>query len=148
MNTNVRILMIDDDPDDLFITKEVLKELDLELNIDFITDSTEVFDYLGNAAADAALPSLILLDKNLPAIDGLEILKEIKSNDLYKNIPVVIISGSAFPEEINEFYRYGAASFITKPSTGKLTTEKIAGFMQYWLKICELPLNRPVPSNI
>lgn len=140
--------MIDDDPDDQYLTKDVLKELGVEVRIDFLSDSTRVFEFLDHAAEKNALPSLILLDKNLPAIDGLQILKDIKSNSQYKNIPVVVLSGSAFPQEINEFYANGAASFITKPSTGSLTTEKISVFMQYWLKVCELPAASAVASNI
>ena len=140
--------MIDDDIEDQFLTKDVLRELNLEPIIDFISDSTEVFNYLEAAVIKNELPSLILLDKNLPAIEGLEILKQIKQHDSYKIIPVVVISGSGFPEEIAEFYANGAASFITKPSTGQLTTEKIAGFMNYWLNVCDLPSNANIPSNI
>lgn len=145
METSLRILMIDDDHDDHYITKDVLKELNIQVDIDFISDSTIVFDHLESQKEN--LPNLILLDKNLPATDGIEILMQLKAHSTYTLIPVVVISGSAFPEEVNEFYRNGASSFITKPSSGKLTKEKIEGFIRYWSEICELPAFQPLPAQ-
>jgi CheY-like chemotaxis protein len=138
------VLMVEDDPDDQFLTKDVLKELNSDIPFEFLSDSTQVFHFLETASA---LPALIILDKNLPAIDGLQILKELKAHSIFKTIPVTVISGSAFPEEIAEFYKQGAASFVIKPSTGKLTHEKIASFLHYWLNVCELPLNVQIPAN-
>ena len=84
-------------------------------------------------------PDCILLDMEMPGMNGDEVLKKIKSDPVFKIIPVIMISGNAFPYEINESYRLGVNSFILKPSTHELTLKVISTFMDYWLRFVELP---------
>jgi len=81
---------------------------------------------------------LILIDYNSTPDDGIEVLKKLKSNNAYNDIPVVILSDSDHPRYKNECYQNGASSFIKKPATAVATNKKIASFFNYWLTVVEV----------
>jgi two-component system response regulator len=131
------VLMIEDDADDLFLADYWLNKLEIKIPVQFISDSFQVFSWL---AKQQQLPSLIVLDKRLPGIDGIELLKQLKAHSIYKAIPVIIISGTGWPEEISEFYMAGASSYILKPNGGSDGVgEGIKCFAKYWFSLCQLP---------
>jgi CheY-like chemotaxis protein len=94
-----------------------------------------------------SLPCVILLDKNAPASGGMEVLRNIKSHPAFKIIPVIMISGSSYPAEVNESYRLGVNSYIAKPFSHEQTAKKIQNFLQYWFDAVELPDVSLVPAG-
>ncbi|MFN3488721.1 MAG: response regulator [Emticicia sp.] len=140
----VVILVADDDEDDQMLTKEAFEEKRNYLDIRFVSDGVELLEYLRgqnkySRAGTAPLPALILLDLNMPRMDGKEALKEIKSDPVLRKIPVVVLTTSSAEPDILKAYEMGVNSFITKPVT---FTEfvKIADTLgRYWLEIVELP---------
>lgn len=142
------ILMLEDDDDDRHITETFFAASDFDYGIEFLTNSDEVMPFLeSRRSSGQQLPSLILLDKNVPANGGMEVLKNIKSNSLFKIIPVVMISGSPYQSEINESYRLGVNSFIAKPYSSELTAQTIQNFIQYWFSSVQLPETATISAN-
>ena len=115
------ILMADDDDDDFMLTRKALGESRLLNRLMRVSDGEELLDYLNRRgdynAENAPRPGVILLDLNMPRKDGREALKEIKSNDELRNIPIVVFTTSKAEEDIYKTYQLGVNSFITKPVT-------------------------------
>ncbi|HKI20810.1 MAG TPA: response regulator [Isosphaeraceae bacterium] len=150
MNANpetITILIADDDADDRLMAKEALEECRLVNQIDFVEDGVELLDYLhakGRHAARRAgkRPGLIILDLNMPKMDGREALRAIKADPLLRRIPIVVMTTSKAEEDIYRTYDLGVNSFITKPVTfeGLVAVMRILG--TYWIEIVELPDSR------
>lgn len=138
--THPYILMLEDDQEDRYITESFFAERNYNIGLVFVTNGHEVMEYLELCRnTRRPLPSLILLDKNVPIGSGIEVLRELKSHRAYRGIPTVIISGTAFEHEVDECYQLGVNSYIVKPTTNDMTAEKIGTFVQYWFSIVELP---------
>ncbi len=134
------ILMLEDDGDDRHITKTFFSEKGYDVGLEFLADPDAVLPYLERCIHEnRLLPRLILLDKNIPPIGGLEILRQIKMNETLKIIPVVMISGSTSQQEIDESYRLGVNSFISKPFNNEDTAKTIDTFVNYWFGTVDLP---------
>jgi CheY-like chemotaxis protein len=132
--------MLEDDLDDRQITSAFFNEQKYEVGLEFLTYSQEVLPYLENCSSmRIPFPGLIILDKNVPVAGGLDALKQIRLHQRFKHIPVVIVSGSAQPAEVEESYRLGASSYICKPFTDEQTRRKIDACVRYWFEIVELP---------
>src|SRR5688572_12022026 len=117
MSIQRTILIADDDPDDRYLINRAFKDIMLPEKLRFVENGQQLLTYLDNIPGDDELPGLIVLDLNMPLIDGMEALKKLKSSHRYKNIPVVIFSTSRNPEEESQVRELGAADFITKPSS-------------------------------
>ena len=113
-NTPLLILLADDDEIDRLLFKEAFGELKMNNVVHAVSNGTQLMDYL--TKKDATLPSLIFLDLNMPRINGLECLKEIRSNEKFKKIPIAIYSTSASKHDIEETFRNGANVYIEKPN--------------------------------
>ena len=118
----VVILMADDDEDDRLLARDALDESRLINDVRFVTDGVELLDYLRRTGAytdpeTSPRPSVILLDLNMPRMDGREALEEIKRDPELRRIPIVVMTTSEAEEDILRSYDLGAASFITKPIT-------------------------------
>jgi CheY-like chemotaxis protein len=139
----ITILMADDDDDDYVLTKKALKESKLLNTLIRVKDGEELIDYLLARGAyegqKVARPGVILLDLNMPRMDGREALKVIKSEPTLSNIPVVVFTTSKAEEDVYRSYQLGGNSFITKPVTFEnlITVMKTLGL--YWFEIVELP---------
>lgn len=137
------ILMADDDDDDYLLTKKALAESRLLNDLKRVKDGEELMDYLHRrgdyAAENAPRPGVILLDLNMPRKDGREALREIKSDESLRNIPVVVFTTSKAEEDIYKTYQLGVNSFITKPVTFDNLTEVMRTLGNYWFEIVELP---------
>ena len=135
--------MADDDDDDYLLTKKALGESRLLNDLVRVKDGEELMDYLHRrgdyAAINAPRPGVILLDLNMPRKDGREALREIKSDDSLRNIPVVVFTTSKAEEDIYKTYQLGVNSFITKPVTFDNLTEVMRTLGNYWFEIVELP---------
>lgn len=138
------ILLVEDDPDDIEITKRAFKENNIENPLVVVRDGAETLEYLKNTGRyagrkNAPLPSLIFLDLNIPRIDGREVLKEIKQDPTLRFIPTVILTTSKFEEDIFKSYDNGANSYITKSLQFKDFSRMINIVSQYWMEIAEVP---------
>jgi CheY-like chemotaxis protein len=133
------ILMLEQDPDDRFITSSVFEENQYKAHLEFVNSGEAVFGYLDRCRKNRLpYPAMILINLYTTPQDGREILKLLKENDHYKHIPVVILSGTNNPAMARECYILGASSFIQKPALLSETNEKIASFFRYWFGTVEL----------
>jgi DNA-binding NarL/FixJ family response regulator len=118
MTPELCILIVDDDPDDLGFIEEACNNIAPQVIIKTGRNGKEVFDIL-NKMNDSELPSLIILDFNMPLLNGLQVLKKLKLTDRYKSIATVIYSTGVNPVDIAEVIRSGAFGFYTKSNTVK-----------------------------
>lgn len=118
MDNAVKILLADDDREDRFIMADAFNEVGLSNAIHFVENGEKVISYL-EEMANEHLPSLIILDLNMPRMNGTQTLRSIKDNSRYNSIPVIIFSTSVNTIEMQECMEIGAASYITKPVTYK-----------------------------
>jgi len=133
------ILMLEQDPDDRFITSSVFEENQYKAHLEFVNSGEAVFAYLDHCRESRLpYPAMILINLYSTPQDGRDILKRLKESTPYKHIPVVILSGSNNPAMARECYVLGASSFIQKPALLSETNEKIASFFRYWFKTVEL----------
>jgi len=139
----ITILLADDDEDDRLMTRDALRDARLHNDLRFVVDGVDLMDYLKRrgayADADAPRPGLILLDLNMPRMDGREALREIKSDPELRSIPVVVLTTSKAEVDILRTYDLGVNSFITKPVTFLGLVEVMKVFSRYWMEIVELP---------
>ena len=114
---SLQILVVDDDDADALMISEALEGTDPQATVERVADGREALDYLNRAGqyADAARPDLILLDLNMPRMDGRETLAAIKSDDQLKAIPVIILTTSGATPDIVASYQHRANAYVTKP---------------------------------
>lgn len=114
---SLQILVVDDDDADALMIEEALESTETRTTVARVADGREALDYLHRAAPyqDALRPDLILLDLNMPRMDGRETLAAIKSDDLLKAIPVVILTTSGAEPDITSSYQHRANAYVTKP---------------------------------
>jgi CheY-like chemotaxis protein len=141
----ITILICDDDEDDRMLTQQALAKAHVSNAVRFVEDGAQLLDYLyrrGEYAGEtgkAPRPGLILLDLNMPKMDGREALQLIKGDRTLRDIPIVMLSTSGLDEDIIRSYEMGVNSFITKPVpfSGLVDAMNVLG--RYWLEIVELP---------
>jgi len=142
-NNPIVILMAEDDPDDRMLAEEALDESRLANELHFVCDGIELLDYLKKrgkfAEKPAPRPGLILLDLNMPRVDGREALEEIKSDPDLRSIPIVVLTTSKAEEDILKTYQLGVSGFITKPVEFKGLVDVMQSLGKYWFQIVELP---------
>ncbi len=140
------ILIVEDNPGDARLMLEAFKETAIECRLVHVTDGEQALAYLKPKAKPGASsqPSLILLDLNLPRVNGREVLAAIKSHEQLKSIPVVVFTTSQAPEDIHQVYNLCANCYITKPGDLDRFLEVVKGIQQFWLQTVQLPLqDRP-----
>ena len=129
-----RVLMIEDDLDDRYITQTYFADFGSSIALRFFDSHNDVIQYL-DGLDRSELPELIVFD---PGKRGNQTLQQLKSHPRFREIPVVVVSEITHAAAVKEAYRLGANSFIQKPSTLHLTKEKIETFAKYWLEVVEL----------
>ena len=140
----ITILLADDDEDDRMMTRDALRDARLHNELRTVIDGVDLLAYLrheGDYADPAASPrpGLILLDLNMPRMDGREALAAIKADPDLRSIPVVVLTTSKAEEDVLRSYDLGVNSFITKPVTFLGLVEVMKIFSRYWLEIVDLP---------
>jgi len=137
------ILIANDDEDTRFLMQEALREVRSAIRSEFVENGEQVLDYLYRrgeyAGSNWDRPDLILLDLNMPRLDGREVLTLIRSDPDLQQIPVVILTTSHRSGDILLCYRLGANSFISKPVTFEGLVEVMKTLCQYWFEIVSLP---------
>jgi CheY-like chemotaxis protein len=139
----ITILMAEDDPDDRDLTREAFEEAKLANDLRFVEDGVDYLNRRGKYAppAHTPRPSIILLDLNMPRMDGREALRAIKADPRFKSIRVIVLTTSNSEEDILRTYDLSAASYITKPVTFESLVTVVTTLGKYWLEIVELPEN-------
>jgi len=142
----MKILLIEDDPEDVELALEVLEETKLKLDMSVARDGEQALDYLHKRGdhANAVRPDLILLDLNLPVKDGREFLRELKADGKLKTIPVVVLSSSDAEKDILQAYAEGASCYLTKPVGLKEFTKVVQSIEDFWFTVVKFP---PRDSN-
>lgn len=140
----VPILIADDDIDDCEMIREALIESRILNDLYFVKDGEDLMSYLHHQGKyedrnKFPQPGLILLDLNMPRKDGREALKEIKSDENLRQIPVVVLTTSQAEEDVFRTYNLGVNSFITKPVAFESLVQIMRDLGQYWFKIVQLP---------
>lgn len=140
----VRILVADDDADDRLLIGDAFDENHLQNPIDFVEDGEQLLDYLNRrgkyeSLAGEPYPGIILLDLNMPKVDGRAALEEIKKDPNLCRIPVIILTTSKAEEDILRTYGLGVNSFITKPVTFEALIEVVRTIGEFWFQIVALP---------
>ena len=137
----VDILLVEDNPGDVRLTKEALKDAKVLNEIYVARDGVEAMEFLHRKGkfTDVPLPDIILLDLNLPKKDGREVLAEVKEDPILKHIPVVVLTTSKADEDIIRTYNLHANAFITKPVDLKRFSEIIHVLNEFWFTIVKLP---------
>jgi len=137
----IEILLVEDSEPDVRLTLEALRDAKVRNHLWAVEDGVEAMDFLHRRAAhaDAPRPDLILLDLNLPRKDGREVLREIKSDDALKRIPVVILTTSSSEEDVLKTYDSHANCYITKPVDFNRFIEVIKSIEDFWLSVVTLP---------
>lgn len=144
----ITILLADDDEDDRLMTRDALRDARLTNELQFCFDGVDLLDYLKrrgrwSAAGAAPRPGLVLLDLNMPRMDGREALTAIKADPELRAIPVIVLTTSKADEDIIRSYDLGVNSFITKPVTFVGLVETMKVFSRYWMEIVDLPRGEP-----
>jgi len=139
----VEILLVEDNPGDIRLTKEAMKEAKIINNLNVVEDGVEALAYLRKKGKfkGANRPDLILLDLNLPKKNGREVLAEIKQDINLKQIPVVILTVSRAEEDVLKTYELHANCFITKPVDMDQFIKVVKSIEDFWFSIVKLPPN-------
>jgi len=136
---------VEDNPADIRLAKEALKDGKVMNNLSAVTDGMEALNFVRQTGkySDSPVPELILLDLNLPKKSGLEVLQAIKADPSIKRIPVVVLTTSKAEEDIVKSYNLNANCFITKPIDLKQFLDVVKTIEEFWLTIVSLPpMNR------
>ncbi len=138
---NIEILLVEDNPGDIRLTKEALKESKITNNLHVAIDGVEAIDFLKKRGrfANSPTPDLILLDLNLPRKGGIEVLAEIKANGQMKVIPTVVLTTSQSEKDILKSYELHVNCFVTKPVEFDAFATVVRSIEDFWFTIVKLP---------
>lgn len=143
------ILLVEDNEDDYEATARSFKKNHFLNPFHWCRSGREALDFLQNAVngtAGTVLPDLILLDLNMPGIDGRQVLATVKADPVLKRIPVVVLTTSNDMRDVDQCYNIGASSFIQKPVSFEGLTEAVRTMKDYWFGLALLPSHGKVPD--
>jgi CheY-like chemotaxis protein len=137
------ILLVDDSPDDIMIAKRAFSKSQIHNKIYVTHDGEEAIQFLRKEGKYKDMPTagLVILDLNMPKVDGFEVLETIKGDDKLKSIPIIVLTSSSRPEDIERAYKLGCNSFIVKPVSFEDFIEAVIEIKRYWLSLSKLPYN-------
>ncbi len=140
----IEILLVEDNPNDVELALHALKKNNLTNRIEVVRDGEEALEFIFGKGVNSDLPNeqrpkVILLDLKLPKVDGLEVLKRLKSDPQTRSIPVVMLTSSREERDIIESYRLGVNSYIVKPVDFEQFTEAVRQLGLYWLLMNQPP---------
>lgn len=141
MMKEVRILLVEDNEGDIVLTLKALQKAHVHNEIDVVRDGEQALQFLHKQGEfkDAETPGLILLDINLPKMDGMEVLAEIKNHEHLRVIPVVMLTTSDSEKDIIQSYQHYANCFITKPVNFGKFIDVVQTIKEFWISIVQLP---------
>jgi two-component system response regulator len=137
----IEILLVEDSPGDVRLTREALKEAKVRNNLHIVEDGIAALDFLHRRGhyTDRPRPHLILLDLNLPNKDGREVLEEIKTDESLQDIPVVVLTSSEAEEDILRAYELNVNCYVTKPVELDEFLQVVKAIEDFWLTVVKLP---------
>jgi CheY-like chemotaxis protein len=140
------ILLVDDNPDDIALTMRALRKSGFRSKVVVANGGVEALEYFFGEGTDAAnrprpLPQLVVLDLKMPRVDGLEVLRRLRSHERTRVLPIVILTTSNEKKDIDNCYRQGANSYIRKPVDFSKFYEVMRAIEQYWLHLNEVTPN-------
>lgn len=141
----MHILLAEDDENDVRITLRAIQKGGLDATMSVVRDGQEALDYLerGEGYAEARRPDLVLLDMNLPKLNGMEVLRAAKTNPALRAIPVLMLTTSQRQEDVATAYALGANAFICKPIRFSRFVEVVRELATYWSKVARIPPPEP-----
>ncbi len=147
MNSLKRILLAEDDPKDVELTLNALSEHNLANDVVVVRDGVEALDYLYRRGQFSSLPDgcpvVIMLDLKMPRMDGIEVLRQIKSDEKMRNIPIVILTSSRESRDLETCYQLGVNAYVVKPVKFVDFVEAVKEIGAFWAII-----NEPPPGSI
>ena len=140
----IEVLLVEDSPGDIRLTREAFRDANSEIHINVATDGVEAMAYLRRQGdhVDAPRPAIILLDLNLPRMDGREVLAQIKADPSLKTIPTIILTTSEANVDIIRSYELQANSYLTKPVQLEKFESLVRSLIDFWLVKAKLPQRR------
>ena len=130
----IEVLLVEDDPNDVELTLHALQGAKLRNVVHVARDGAEALEFL-----QAHVPDLILLDLNLPKLDGREVLERIKRDERLRPIPVIVVTSSSAEEDVAKTYRLNANAYVTKPIDPAVFLKAVNAIGRFWLEIVKLP---------
>jgi chemotaxis family two-component system response regulator Rcp1 len=146
----IQILLVEDDPDDVLLTSEVLRETRMPSDLHVVMDGEEAMDFLhrkGRFEA-AVVPDLVLLDLNLPKKDGRQVLAEIKADPGLRRIPVIVLTTSAADQDVAQAYDRHANAYVRKPVGYTALLDVVRSIEHFWVGAVQLPPREPAEALI
>ncbi len=145
MDDHVEILLVEDNPNDVELTLRALKKNNLVNKVLVVTDGAQALDFIFHTGVYAGRgtenhPKVILLDLKLPKVNGIEVIRKIKSNEKTKVIPVIVLTSSEEENDVTESYGLGVNSYIVKPVDFDKFAKTVADIGLYWLLINKPPV--------
>jgi CheY-like chemotaxis protein len=140
----VELLVVDDNPGDLALIRESFRECPVRVRITPVLDAERAFDVIDDLRGNS--PDFIILDLNLPRIDGFEVLRRIRTNRRVGSVPVVVMSSSTMPDDVYRAYDLHASAYITKPSNLDTYFEIARSITILWLGPLSTTLARPIST--
>lgn len=140
---NVDILLVEDNPGDIILITDAIKEFRPDISVRVVRDGIEASDYLNRQTGvkGSSKPAIIILDLNMPRYDGRELLAELKSSPKFKRIPVIIFTGSGSPVDVTTCYDLYANCYLVKPLDLTSLTEMVRSMLDFWLVKVKLPIS-------
>jgi len=140
----IHILLVEDNDGDILLTKEAFEDAKIHVKLSVARDGMEAIDFINRAGkfTDVEIPDLILLDVNLPRLNGHEVLKYLKDNEEFKQIPVIMLTTSSAKKDIDRSYKNFVNCFITKPVEATDFIKVVGTIENFWVSIVKLP-SRP-----
>jgi len=137
----IEILLVEDNPGDVLLTKEAMKDAKVSNSLHVVGNGLEALEFLRREGRfqEAPTPDLVLLDLNLPRKNGREVLQEMKSEEGLRSIPVVVLTTSEAHRDIIESYNLQANCYITKPVDFEQFRKVVASIEQFWFTLVKLP---------
>mgnify|MGYP006298287257 CR=1 FL=1 len=137
----VTILLVEDNPGDVRLTKEAFKQGRIENDLSVVSTGTEALDFLSQRGeyTDAPHPDLILLDLNLPGKNGEDVLEDLRDDPQLRSIPVIVLTSSRAEEDIVRSYELHANAYLTKPVDPDEFIETVRAFEKFWFSVVRLP---------
>ena len=137
----VEILLVEDDPGDVLMTKEALADAKMANELHVVSNGEEALEFLFQRGqyADAPRPGIILLDLNLPRVDGREVLAKIKDDEVLRRIPVVVLTTSEAEEDILRSYDLHANAYVTKPVDFDAFVKVVRQVDDFYINVVRLP---------
>jgi CheY-like chemotaxis protein len=143
------VLLVEDNDDDVYLTQRAFKAAKFLVNLHHVNNGRKCMEFLRKQPpyVDAPTPDLILLDLNLPIMDGREVLAEIVKDEALRHLPVVVLTTSYEAEDVQKMYKLRCSSYITKPVDFEKFAEAVRKLEDYWLTVVVLPTKKDQPAS-